>query len=262
MRNEWPSAFKAWATPATPNGFRLTTHTDALELPLSWKKPQMIFVNSMSDMSARDVQPLVHSKDLRCDAWSPSSHRFQVLTKRSDCLLKMSSAMNWRDNVWMGVSVERHEYVFRIDDLRKPGRRMKFVLGTSARAASQVQPARDRLGHDRGRIRPRGTPDGRGLGPGNHNTIQKAQIMFKQWGGYNKKKAGRLLRTSLGRTSEHRRAWRWCHDRQTRQSRAARRRCISPSMPPFWRDTAWQNPFPGVESRQDGGTQLQTQSNE
>ena len=108
------------------NGFTLTLHEEALELPLRWKKPQTIFVNSMSDMFHAKV-PLafiLRAFDvMRRAHW----HRFQVLTKRADRLSALSEQLPWADNIWMGVSVENTPYTYRIDHLRNTGAAIKFL---------------------------------------------------------------------------------------------------------------------------------------
>jgi protein gp37 len=107
-------------------GFTLTLHQEALELPLRWKKPQTIFVNSMSDMFHAKV-PLdfiLRAFDvMRRAHW----HRFQVLTKRADRLSALSEQLPWADNIWMGVSVENKPYTYRIDHLRDTGAAIKFL---------------------------------------------------------------------------------------------------------------------------------------
>ncbi len=185
--------------PRYANGFKLTLHEDILELPLSWKKPQLIFVNSMSDMFHKDVPALFIKKAfdvMRRASW----HQFQVLTKRSDCLLEMSPSIDWPDNVWMGVSVERQEYVFRIDHLRKTGAAVKFV---SLEPLLGPLPKLDLRRIDWVIV---GGESGPGARPMEENWVLeiKAQcrrarvpFFFKQWGGFNKEKAGRLLQ---GRT--------------------------------------------------------------
>src|ERR1041385_4209414 len=87
------------------NGFSVSLHPHMLDLPLNWKKPQTIFVNSMSDLFHKDVplQYIQRTFDIMRRAhW----HRFQILTKRSDRLLELSSRLPWQPNIWMGVSVE------------------------------------------------------------------------------------------------------------------------------------------------------------
>ena len=100
------------------NGFKLALHEHMLEVPLRWKKPRVVFVNSMSDLFHKDTPEdfILRVFDvMRRASW----HVFQVLTKRSDRLLKLSPKIEWPENVWMGVSVEREEYTFRIDHLRQ-----------------------------------------------------------------------------------------------------------------------------------------------
>src|SRR6266542_4041944 len=108
------------------NGFDLTIHEHALELPLRWLKPQNIFVNSMSDLFHKDI-PLEFIRRafdvMRRAHW----HRFQVLTKRAERLAELSSELEWPENVWMGVSIESDDYCCRADYLRKTGARIKFL---------------------------------------------------------------------------------------------------------------------------------------
>ena len=108
------------------NGFKLTLHERMLEKPLSWKKPQRIFVNSMSDLFHDDV-PVDFILKVFEVMQRASWHQFQVLTKRSERLLELNSQISWPDNVWMGVSVENQDYTFRIDDLRKINAVTKFL---------------------------------------------------------------------------------------------------------------------------------------
>src|SRR6266571_173634 len=117
---------QAMGQPSYANGFQLTIHERLLELPLRWKKPRTIFVNSMSDLFQKGVpEEFVHRvfDVMKRATW----HRFQVLTKRSDRLLDLSPALSWSPNIWMGVSVENGKYTHRIDDLRKTGSHTKFL---------------------------------------------------------------------------------------------------------------------------------------
>lgn len=181
--------------PRYANGFELTLHEDVLELPLSWRKPQRIFVNSMSDMFHRDV-PLdfiLKTFDvMRRASW----HQFQVLTKRSDRLAELSASIDWPSNVWMGVSVERQDYVSRIDDLRATAAAVKFL---------SLEPL---LGPLRGLDLTMidwvivGGESGPGARPMDPDWVldireqcraSEVPFFFKQWGGFNKKRSGRLL---------------------------------------------------------------------
>ena len=177
------------------NGFRLTLHPHVLEAPLTWKKPQTIFVNSMSDLFHREVPAefIMRTFDvMRRASW----HRFQVLTKRSERLLELSADISWPDNVWMGVSVENGEYRARIEHLRQTGAHVKFL---SLEPLLGPLPRLDLLGLDWVIV---GGESGPGARP-----LQSAWVLdirdqcvangvpffFKQWGGVRKKRAGRLL---------------------------------------------------------------------
>jgi protein gp37 len=108
------------------NGFELTLHEHALEKPLKWKTPKMIFVNSMSDLFHKDVPVEFIQKVfdvMRRADW----HTFQVLTKRAERLEELSPQIEWPDNVWMGVSVENQDYAFRIEHLQRTGAKTKFL---------------------------------------------------------------------------------------------------------------------------------------
>jgi len=117
---------RAAGQPNYVNGFKLTLHECMLELPLRWKKPQMIFVNSMSDLFHEDV-PLEFIQKVFDVMRRASWHTFQVLTKRSSRLLELDPEMDWPPNVWMGVSVENQDYVFRMDHLRQTDGSIKFL---------------------------------------------------------------------------------------------------------------------------------------
>ncbi len=186
---------KAMGQPNYANGFTLTLHEHSLELPLKWKRPQRIFVNSMSDLFHTNVPTWFIQKALdvmRSAHW----HEFQVLTKRSERLLEMSSSLAWPDNVWMGVSVESQDYVFRIDDLRDTGAAIKFV---SFEPLLGPLPKLYLNGIDWAIV---GGESGPGARPMEREWVldiksqcqnEGVPFFFKQWGGVNKKKTGRLL---------------------------------------------------------------------
>ena len=186
---------QAMGQPNYRNGFDLTLHERALELPLQWKKPQTIFVNSMSDLFHRDVplEFVLRVFDVMNRAhW----HQFQILTKRSDCLLELSPQLPWSNNIWMGVSVENEEYSFRIDDLRNSNARIKFL---SLEPLLGPLPRLKLNGIDWVIV---GGESGPGARPMDQewvidirNQCLQAEVpfFFKQWGGFNKKKAGRKL---------------------------------------------------------------------
>jgi protein gp37 len=117
---------QAMGTANYVNGFQLTLHRHALELPLSWKKPQRIFVNSMSDLFHKDV-PDVFVRDVFDVMRRAHWHQFQVLTKRAERVEELSDSLPWPANVWQGVSVENADYTFRVDHLRRTGAAVKFL---------------------------------------------------------------------------------------------------------------------------------------
>jgi protein gp37 len=174
------------------NGFQLTLHEHMLESPLKWKKPQVIFVNSMSDLFQEGV-PLDFIQRVFATMRAAHWHQFQVLTKRSERLLELNPLINWPSNVWMGVSVETQKYTFRIDDLRKTSAAVKFL---SLEPLLGPLPGLDLEGIDWAIV-------GGESGPG-ARTIEKAWVVdirdqceraevaffFKQWGGPTKKSAG------------------------------------------------------------------------
>jgi protein gp37 len=108
------------------NGFELTLHEHMLEVPLHWKKPRKIFVNSMSDLYHKDVPEefirRVFDTMVKAD-W----HQYQILTKRADRLEALAPALPWRPHIWQGVSVENADYTSRIDHLRRTGAHVKFL---------------------------------------------------------------------------------------------------------------------------------------
>ena len=105
----------AMGQPNYRNGFQLTTPSaHAGDLPLHWRQPRMIFVNSMSDLFHQDV-PLEFILKVFDVMQRAPQHCFQILTKRSERLAQLSPRLPWPDNVWMGVTVENADYAFRIE---------------------------------------------------------------------------------------------------------------------------------------------------
>ena len=117
---------KATGTPKYRNGFEVTLHPQTLEIPLHWRKPRSIFVNSMSDLFHPDVPDSFIKQVFDVMEQAPQ-HRFQVLTKRPERLAELDDALTWPSNVWMGVSVESQAYLPRIDLLRQTGAAVKFL---------------------------------------------------------------------------------------------------------------------------------------
>lgn len=186
---------KAMGQPNYVNGFTPAVHEKTLLLPLTWKKPQRIFVNSMSDLFHKDIPEdfiLKVFDVMRQASW----HRFQVLTKRSDRLLELNPRLPWAENIWMGVTVENQDFAFRVDHLRRTNAFIKFLsMEPLLGKVSNL----NLIGLDWVIV---GGESGPGSRPMDHswvvdirNQCQQAHVsfFFKQWGGTQKKKTGRLL---------------------------------------------------------------------
>lgn len=185
----------AMGQPNYRNGFELTLQPQMLELPLQWKRPQTIFVNSMSDLFHKNV-PLEYIQRVFDVMRRAHWHRFQVLTKRADRLAALDRQLEWPDNVWMGVSVENAKYVHRIDDLRTTRARVKFLS-----LEPLLGPLRDLdlrsidwviVGGESG---PGARPMDAKWVTELRDQCSDAEVafFFKQWGGPNKKRTGRVL---------------------------------------------------------------------
>lgn len=187
---------KAMGVEKYKHGFKkVVTHESALSIPFTWKKPQIVFVNSMSDLFHEDV-PLEFIKRVFDVMNQNPQHVFQVLTKRSERLKKVHKELNWSHNIWMGVSVEDEKVIHRINDLRKTKAHVKFLS-----CEPLIGPLHNMnlkkihwviVGGESGH-KPR---------PMKYEWVvdilqqcqdQNVKFFFKQWGGKNKKKAGRLL---------------------------------------------------------------------
>jgi protein gp37 len=186
---------KAMGQPNYTNGFKLALHEKVLRLPLIWKKPQTIFVNSMSDLFHEDV-PVEFIQKVFHIMEQAHWHRFQILTKRSERLLELNPKLSWNFNIWMGVSVENQEHTFRIDHLRKTGAKIKFisfepllgpVYGLDLRGIDWVIVGGE-SGHQARPMDASWVVDIR-----NQCLRAKVPFFFKQWGGLNRKKTGRKL---------------------------------------------------------------------
>ncbi len=186
---------QAMGTRGYENGFEVTLHPHALEKPLKMKKAQVIFVNSMSDIfhDKIDDEYIIKIFEIMNKAYW---HTFQVLTKRPKRLEKIAEKLNWTPNIWMGVTVEANEYVDRVDYLRNCPANIKFL---SIEPLIDSVDKLDYTGIDWVIV---GGESGYGA-----RVLQKEWVLdvkdrclelnipffFKQWGGVNKKKAGRLL---------------------------------------------------------------------
>lgn len=186
---------KAMGSPNYRNGFKLTTHKDSLELPLSWKKPQIIFVNSMSDLFHKDV-PDSFIRDMFEVMQKAYWHKFQILTKRSERLLCMSKELTWSDNILMGVTVENEKHLNRLAHLKKTGAKTKFL---SLEPLLGPLPDLNLKGINWVIVGGESGPGARPMKPEWVTDIRdncltnSVPFFFKQWGGVRKKKAGRTL---------------------------------------------------------------------
>jgi protein gp37 len=186
---------QAMGQPNYARGFQLAMHENALALPLKWKKPQTIFVNSMSDLFHDEVpvEFIANVFDVMCRAdW----HRYQLLTKRSGRLLELSPSLPWKPHIWMGVSVESLRYVFRIDHLRKTGAAVRFL---SLEPLLGPLPGLNLEGIDWVIVGGESGPGSRPMAPEWAMSIRdqclqaRVPFFFKQWGGTRKKAARREL---------------------------------------------------------------------
>jgi protein gp37 len=183
------------------NGFKLTLHPRMLDLPLRWRTPRTVFVNSMSDLFHKDV-PAEFIQQVFDVMRRAHWHTFQVLTKRSDRLLELDPQIDWPANVWMGVSVENEKYEFRIDHLRKTRARTKFLsLEPLLGPLPKLKLKKINWVITGGESGPGARPMERGWVEDIRDQCvrQGVSFFFKQWGGTNKKRTGRELE---GRTWE------------------------------------------------------------
>jgi protein gp37 len=177
------------------NGFDLTLHEHMLEVPLRWKKPRLVFVNSMSDLFHKDTpEEFIQQvfEVMRRASW----HVFQVLTKRADRLARIAPRIDWPENVWMGVSVERRDYLFRIDHLRQIGAKVRFL---SLEPLLGPLPDLNLEGVDWVIVGGESGPGARPMqelwvtGIRDQCLAAAVPFFFKQWGGVFKSRNGRTL---------------------------------------------------------------------
>ena len=177
------------------DNFEVRTHESELSTPFKWKKSKIVFVNSMSDLFHKDV-PLEFIKKVFKTMKKNPQHVFQVLTKRSERLLELDSELDWSHNIWMGVSVEDQKVENRIDHLRQTNARTKFL---SLEPLIGPLPNLNLKNIDWVIV---GGESGHNPRPMNPDWVLDIQeqceqndvaFFFKQWGGKNKKKAGRTL---------------------------------------------------------------------
>lgn len=186
---------QAMGQPNYVNGFRLALHEHVLHAPLAWKKPRVVFVNSMSDLFHKDV-PVKFVLQVFDVMNRANWHQFQILTKRSDRLAQLDDLLPWAPHIWMGVTVESDHYIHRIEQLRQTGACVKFV---SVEPLLGPIPDLPLGGVDwvivGGESGPKARPMDKEwvIDIRDQCLREGTPFFFKQWGGVNKKKAGRLL---------------------------------------------------------------------
>jgi len=177
------------------DNFKVRIHESELLTPYKWKKPRIVFVNSMSDLFHPEV-PLEFIQRVFAVMRDNSHHIFQVLTKRANRLFELDTKLEWPENVWMGVSVEDEQVKHRIDSLRETNAKVKFLSlepligplpNLDLRAIDWVI-----VGGESGRT-PREIKEEWVQDIQYQCSSNDVAFFFKQWGGKNKKKNGRLL---------------------------------------------------------------------
>ena len=181
--------------PRYRNGFEVTLQPDLVRLPLRWRQPRVIFVNSMSDLFHEDV-PESFIAEVFDTMVGGHWHTFQILTKRADRPAEMAARLPWPINVWMGVSVESPRYVHRIERLRSVPAAVRFLSIEPLLAPIRSLPLADIdwviVGGESG-------PGARPMSPDWVREIRDSCVekgvpfFFKQWGGTRKKRTGRIL---------------------------------------------------------------------
>lgn len=175
-------------------GFTFTMHPERLDQPRRWRKPSMIFVNSMSDLF-HEQMPLSFLQEIYGVMESCPQHTFQVLTKRHERLVELAPLLPWPDNVWVGVSVETQKYAHRVDFLREVPAKVRFLscepllgpLDLDLRGIHWVITG----GESGPKHRPIDEKWVRGIRDQCH--VSGVPFFHKQWGGRSPKSRGRAL---------------------------------------------------------------------
>ena len=177
------------------NNFELTIHPDVLSDPYKWKRPRIIFVNSMSDLFHEDM-PFEYIEKVFKVMNECSHHIFQVLTKRAENLAEFAPLLNWSKNIWMGVTVESKEYLPRIKLLQTINAHIKFLSIEPMLGSMQNL---NLSGIDWVIVGGESGPGARDIKKEwvvdikNQCELNDVAFFFKQWGGFNKKTRGRIL---------------------------------------------------------------------
>jgi protein gp37 len=179
--------------------FGLALHDNTLEIPLTWVKPRIVFVNSMSDLFHEQV-PYEFIQKVFEVMKKASWHQFQVLTKRSKRLFEIADLLEWPSNLWMGVSIENQDYTYRIDHLVQTKAHIKFL------SLEPLLGPLSRLNLSKMDWVIVGGESGPGARPMLEEWVvdirdqclaANTPFFFKQWGGINKKKNGRKLQDKI-----------------------------------------------------------------
>lgn len=186
---------KAMGTARYANGFVPTLHWDLVDQPRKWRAPRTVFVNSMSDLFQDDV-PVEFIKAVFQTMVDTPQHTYQILTKRSERLKALSRQLPWPDNVWMGVSVEDDRVMHRITDLAAVPAKVRFLSCEPLIGPLENMPLK---GIHWVIV---GGESGAGARPMESHWVEDIQrqcedhdvmFFFKQWGGIQKHRTGRLL---------------------------------------------------------------------
>ncbi len=186
---------QAMGNPRYANGFDVTLHWDKVEEPLRWRKPRVVFVNSMSDLFHNDV-PAAFIQSVFDVMQEASAHTFQVLTKRPQRAMRLLDGQVVPDNVWIGVSIESDQYVFRADYLRKIDAGTRFL---SCEPLLGPLPSLDLTGIGWVIVGGESGPNHRPMEVDwvrelrDRTTRSDIPFFFKQWGGHTPKAGGRTL---------------------------------------------------------------------
>jgi protein gp37 len=192
---EMTRRLKAMGQEKYSEGFTFRMHESALYIPYTWKKPQLVFVNSMSDLFHHSVSLEFVQRTFAVMNDTPQ-HTYQILTKRAETLADFAPHLVFTPNIWMGVSVEDNRVIGRIDHLRTVDADVRFL---SLEPLIGPLPNLDLTGIHWAIV---GGESGRKARPMQRSWVEDIRLQckragvkffFKQWGGKNKKKAGRIL---------------------------------------------------------------------
>lgn len=186
---------KAMGVDKYKNGFSIAVHESSLEEPLKWKKPRLVFVNSMSDLFHQSV-PVDFIKNVFAIMNQAPQHTFQILTKRPSRVITLDSKLDWTPNIWLGTSIESERWIKRLSQLKETGAQTRFL---SLEPLLGPLPNLDLTDIDWVIV---GGESGPGARPMRADWVRdirdncitrKIPFFFKQWGGVFKKRTGRML---------------------------------------------------------------------